>query len=126
MQLYFHMIPLLYIIWHNHLLNYRETSCPKSSKTNLPTPDCGEGKHIIYCRAPSKERGFPSDTSGKEPACKYRRSKRCRFNPWLRRSPGKGCGEPLQYSCLENPMDRGAWWATVHRVAESATLTKAT
>ena len=46
--------------------------------------------------------------------------------PGLRRSPGKGYGEPLQYSCLENPMDRGAWWATVHRVAESATLTKAT
>ena len=33
-------------------------------------------------------------------------------------SPGGGHGNPLQYSCLENPMDRGAWWATVHRVAE--------
>ena len=32
----------------------------------------------------------------------------------LRRSPGIGNGDPLQYSCLENPMDRGAWWATVH------------
>ena len=89
MQLYFHMIPLLYIIWHNHLLNYRETSCPTSSKTNLPTPDCGEGKHIIYCRAPSKERGFPGDTSGKEPARKHRRSKRCRLNPWVEKIPWK-------------------------------------
>ena len=35
------------------------------------------------------------------------------------RSPGKGNGNPPQYSCLENAMDRGAWWATVHRVAES-------
>ena len=35
------------------------------------------------------------------------------------RSPGGGNGNPLQYSCLGNPMDRGAWWATVHRVAES-------
>ena len=34
------------------------------------------------------------------------------------RSPGGGHGNPLQYSCLENPMDRGAWWATVHGVAE--------
>ena len=34
------------------------------------------------------------------------------------RSPGGGHGDPLQYSCLENPMDRGAWWAMVHRVAE--------
>ena len=34
--------------------------------------------------------------------------------PDLRRSPGGGLGNPLQYSCLENPMDRGAWWAIVH------------
>ena len=32
----------------------------------------------------------------------------------LGRSPGEGKGKPLQYCCLENPMDRGAWWATVH------------
>ena len=41
--------------------------------------------------------------------------------PGSGRSPGKGHGNPLQYSCLENPMDRGAWWATVHRVAKSWT-----
>ena len=34
------------------------------------------------------------------------------------RSPGGGNGDPLQYSCLENPMDRGAWWAIVHGVAK--------
>ena len=39
--------------------------------------------------------------------------------PGLGRSLGVGKGNPLQYSCLENPMDRGAWWATVHVVAES-------
>ena len=38
--------------------------------------------------------------------------------PRLGRSPGGGHDNPLQYFCLENPMDRGAWWATVHRVAE--------
>ena len=38
--------------------------------------------------------------------------------PGLGRSPGEGHGNPLQYSCLENPMDRGAWWAIIHRVAE--------
>ena len=37
------------------------------------------------------------------------------------RFPGEGNGNPLQYSCLENPMDRGAWWATVHGVAKSQT-----
>ena len=41
--------------------------------------------------------------------------------PGLGRSPGEGNGNPLQYSCLENPMDRGAWWATVHGVAKSQT-----
>ena len=41
--------------------------------------------------------------------------------PELGRSPGEGNGNPLQYSCLGNPMDRGAWQATVHRVAKSQT-----
>ena len=39
--------------------------------------------------------------------------------PGLGKSPGAGHGNPLQYSCLENPMDREAWWATVHTVAKS-------
>ena len=43
------------------------------------------------------------------------------FTPGSGRSPGGGHGTPLQYSCLENPMDRGAWWAMVHRVAKSQT-----
>ena len=42
----------------------------------------------------------------------------------LGRSPGGGNGNPLQCSCLENPMDRGAWWAIVHRVAKSQTQLK--
>ena len=44
--------------------------------------------------------------------------------PGLGRSPGEGHSNPLQYSCLENPMDRGAWWAMVHRVADSQTQLK--
>ena len=44
--------------------------------------------------------------------------------PGLGRSPGGGYGNLLQYSCLENPMDRGAWWATIHRVAKSQTRMK--
>ena len=43
------------------------------------------------------------------------------LNPGWGRSPGGGHGNPLQYSCLENPMDRGAWWATVHGVATNRT-----
>ena len=45
-------------------------------------------------------------------------------SPGLGRSPGEGIGNPLQYSCLENSMDRGAWWATVHRVAKGQTRLK--
>ena len=44
--------------------------------------------------------------------------------PGSGRSPGGGHGNPLQYSCLENPMDRGAWWATVHGVEKSQTRQK--
>ena len=44
--------------------------------------------------------------------------------PGWGRSPGRGRGNPLQYPCLENPMDRGACWATAHRVAKSRTQLK--
>ena len=47
------------------------------------------------------------------------RQRKCRFDPWVRKIPWEGNGNPLQYSCLENPIDRGAWRATVHGVAES-------
>ena len=68
--------------------------------------------------------GFPGGISGKEPACKCRR-----HETWVRSlgwedSPRGRHGNPLQYSCLENTMDRGAWWATVHGVAKSWTWLK--
>ena len=72
-------------------------------RDNLPTP-------VLL--------GFPGGSDGKESA----------FNagelvsiPGSGRSPGGGYGNPLQCSCLENPMDRAAWWATVHGVAKSRT-----
>ena len=43
------------------------------------------------------------------------------YIPGLGRSPGGRHGNPLQYSCLENPIDRGGWWAIVHRVAKNQT-----
>ena len=55
---------------------------------------------------------------GKESACNA--ADLCSF-PWSGRSSGEGNGYPLQYSYLENPMDRGVWLATVHGVAESLT-----
>ena len=47
----------------------------------------------------------------------------CQIPGW-RRSPGGGHGNPLQHPCLENSMDRGAWWVTVHRVTKSQTQRK--
>ena len=46
--------------------------------------------------------------------------------PGLGRSPGEGNGNPLQYSCLENPMDRRAWWAVIHGVAKESDTTEYT
>ena len=63
---------------------------------------------------------FPGGTCGKEPTCQYRRHNAGSV-PGLGRFPGGGRGNPLQYSCLEKPVDRGAWWATVHRVPQSWT-----
>ena len=67
---------------------------------------------------------FPGGASGKEPSGQHWRCKRLRLDPWVRRVPWKGNGNPLQYSCLENPMDRGAWWAIVYGVAKSWTWLK--
>ena len=66
-------------------------------------------------------RGFPGGVNGQEPACQCRRHKDAGLIPGLGRSPGGGHGNPLQYSCLESPMDRGAWLATAHGVTKSQT-----
>ena len=62
--------------------------------------------------------GFPGGSEVKASACNAGDTSSI---PGLGRSPGEGNGNPLQYSCLENPMDRGAWWASVHGVAKSRT-----
>ena len=66
--------------------------------------------------------GSPGGTNGKEPTCQCRRHKG--LNPRLEKSPGGGHGDWLQYSFLENPMDRGVWQATLHSVTKSQTQLK--
>ena len=65
-----------------------------------------------------QDSGFPGGSDGKESACN---AGDLGLIPGLGRSPGEGKGYPLQYSFLETPTDRGAWWAAVHGVTKSQT-----
>ena len=68
--------------------------------------------------------GFQGGANDKEPTCQFRRRKRRGFDPWVGKIPWRRKCHPLQYSCLGNPMDRGAWRATVHGVTKSGTRLK--
>ena len=63
--------------------------------------------------------GLPRWQSGKESACQCRRDKRHSFDAWIGKIPWRRKGNPLQYSCLENPTDRGAWRATLDTTEHS-------
>ena len=66
----------------------------------------------------SHNMGFPGGSDGKESTCNAGDTG---LIPGSGRSPGEGNGNPFQYSCLDNCMDRGAWWATIHRVTNNWT-----
>ena len=101
-----------------------DCSMPGSSVHGIFQARILESVAISYSRGFSRPRDrthvssigtrVPGGASGREPTCQCRRHKRHRFNFWFKRSPGGGHGNLLQYSCLENAMDRGAWQATVH------------
>ena len=97
-------------------LDYRyEFSFPASSISNIST-NKGLTEGLVL---------FPGSASGKELTCQCRLDRRHTGSiPGLGRSPGEGNGNPLQRSCLEDPGDRGAWWAIVHTVAQSWTQLK--
>ena len=65
--------------------------------------------------------GFPDGSAGEESSCNAGDPRDAGSIPELGRFLGEENGNPLQFSCLENSMDRGAWWATVHGVAKSQT-----
>ena len=70
--------------------------------------------------------GFEGGASGEEPTCQCRNVKDTGSVPRWERSPGGGHGNPLQYSCLENPMDRGAWWGCSPQGDKQSDMTEAT
>ena len=73
---------------------------------------------ILYICQDSASKGFSGGSDHKESACN---TGDLDLISGLGRFPGEGNGNPLQYSCLENPLDRGAWWATVYRVTKNQT-----
>ena len=103
------------------------------STTRISRLDCMSSKHLTLdfsgrlsqhnplCTAFSHSlnlEGIPCGSDGKESACNARDPGSV---PRFGRSPGEGYGNPLQYSSLENPMDRGVWWAIVRVVSKSWT-----
>ena len=101
---------------------------PPQLLTSPHSPPSSPGFSPRLCPGPSlpallsrKERlhlGWDSSSSGRESSCHARDTRDVGLIPGSGKSPGAGTGNPLQYSCLENAMDRGAWRGTVHGVAE--------
>ena len=81
-------------------------------------------KPILFLKKNDYVWGFPGGASGKEPACQSRRHKRHGFNPWVGKIPWLGIGNPHQYFCLENSMERGTWRAMLHGVTQIQTELK--
>ena len=80
---------------------------------------CAQGE--IFSNGGNNTKGLPPWLSGKKSSCSAGATGDRGSTPGSGKSPG---GIPLQHSCLENPMDRGAWWAIVHRVSKSRTRLK--
>ena len=93
----------------------------KRRKNAEQLPNTELTAYLLNCRYSD----FPGGNSGKERTCPpTQEMKEVRFRSQSGRSPGEGHGNPLQHSCLENPMDGGAWRATVHGVGKSWTRLK--
>ena len=104
------------------------TKAPKPSVLTLPLQNTNQSLrfHVNFLSTKVHRSnwvflGFPGGASGQEPALQCIRYKRWGIDPWVGKIPGGGHGNPLQSSYLENPMDRGAWQAAVHGVAQSQT-----
>ena len=101
--------------------------CLNRCKVTKTVPGISECPVIVIFFQSLENLGFKGNhLSPVSPLAQLRKESSCHVGdqgliPGLGRSPGEGHGNPLQHSCLENPMDRGAWGATVHGVAKSQT-----
>ena len=107
-----HLVSLLYWIlvpWILTVFRGSQMLSSRSFVTFCPAFLVAFTQGLVQNVQTSRSQGFPGGTSGKEPACQRRRCKNPRFDPWVEKIPGGGYGSPLQYCCLEDTMDRGAW-----------------
>ena len=88
---------------------------------NLGLDSCPRHSHLATTSRILYHLWFPSESAGKESSCNAGDASDEGSIPGLGKSPERGNGNLLQHSCLKNPMDRGAWWATVHGVAKNKT-----
>ena len=95
----------------------KESAFNAGDPASIPGSGRSLGEGVGYSRAPVFM-GFPGGADSKESTCNVGN---LGLIPGLGRSPGGGHGNPFQYPCLKNPMDRGAWRATVHGVTKSQT-----
>ena len=93
-------------------------TCPRSHSSAVTRP-CSEPRSFLV--VPGSMRASQVALVVKNPPANAGDTRDMGLLPGSGGSPREGNGNPLQYSCLENPMDRGAWWATVHGVTESRT-----
>ena len=99
---YMGMVGFSKMLWHSHRKN----------------------KYFPLYRANFLGKDFPGGSDGKEFTCQCRRYWRLGFDPWVRKISWRRKWQPNLNSCLGNPRDRRAWWATVHGVAKSPTQLK--
>ena len=112
------------------------SACPNNNTYHLQTICCSPSSLLSFLHPLTsfiltgalclryRIASFPGSTNGKEPACQCRRHRVEDLIPGSGRSPEERHGKPLQYSCLEKPMDRGAWQATVLGPSKSQTRLK--
>ena len=92
------------------------------SRSSLPEPSPSqEGSHCLPCSTPHQQSGADSPKWHQLVPGTRSQYLPCWISQGSTSDHGEGDGSPLQYSCLENPMDGGAWWAAVHGVAQSLT-----